>query len=197
MPLRRYPTSFVISSTSVRNGGTARESFVAASAAVIASCAHQLTSLGSAALKAETARSPPRFPRAYEEYTRIGLYSCLSASMSSGVAGSASSPISSISLRTPILILSVPFASCFLRIGMALGLSRTNAAFACFFEYLFVVSSVMRMSLERVMNCSAEKHRDFAASGPRRGDFGPPSCQKLRGIRGYSFLNAFRKGGQL
>ena|SRR5271166_136565 len=40
--------------------------------------------------------------------------------------------------------------------------------------------------LERVMNCSAEKHRDFAASGPRRGDFGPPSCQKLREIRDYS-----------
>ena len=40
--------------------------------------------------------------------------------------------------------------------------------------------------LERVMNCSAEKHRDFAASGPRRGDFGPPSCQKLWEIRDYS-----------
>src|SRR5271166_946747 len=52
--------------------------------------------------------------------------------------------------------------------------------------FWFKPDSIFGLFLERVMNCSAEKHRDFAASGPRRGDFGPPSCQKLREIRDYS-----------
>ena len=52
-------------------------------------------------------------------------------------------------------------------------------------DYIEFYRRVAR-TIERVMNCSAEKHRDFAASGPRRGDFGPPSCQKLREIRDYS-----------
>ena len=49
-----------------------------------------------------------------------------------------------------------------------------------------IFKEAVNKTLERVMNCGAEKHRDFAASGPRRGDFGPPSCQKLREIRDYS-----------